>query len=37
MVALVDIARQERGAVRVGPRDDDRRHIADIGGQPAPR
>ena len=33
-VALVDIAGQERGASRVRARDEHRRHIADIGGQP---
>ena len=34
VVTLVDVARDERGAERVGARDEDRRHLADVGREP---
>ena len=33
-VDLVDVARQERGRERVGARDDQRRHVGDVGREP---
>ena len=33
VVALVDVAREQRRAERVGARDEQRRHVADVGGQ----
>ena len=32
-VDLVDVARQQRGRERVGARDDERRHVGDVGGE----
>ena len=34
VVALVDVARDQRGAERVGARDDEGRHVADVGREP---
>ncbi len=37
VVALVDVAREERGGIGVGARDNDCRNARDIGGEPARR
>ena len=34
VVALVDVAREERRRERVGARDEDRRHVEHVGGEP---
>ena len=37
MVALVDVAREQRRAERVGARDEHGRDVADVGGEPRGR